>query len=140
MQLNCHLTFAGNCEEAFRFYATTLGGAIDLMLAYGDSPLADQVPKEWQDKIVHATLVLGEGVLNGVDVRPEDYHPPQGFYVLVQTSDAAQSDRLFRLLSENGEVRMPLQKTFWSPSFGVLVDRFGVPWEINCQEPPVEER
>ena len=133
MDLSCHLTFSGACEEAFQFYRETLGGRLDTMLTYGDSPLAGQVPPEWHGKIVHATLILGDRVLSRVDLLPEDYERPQGFYVLLHPSDPAESERLFRALSENGAVRMPLQQTFWSPSFGALVDRFGIPWEISSQ-------
>ena len=132
MQLSCHLTFAGTCEEAFQFYERTLGGRVETMLTFGDSPLADEVSKEWRGKIIHATLVLDDAVLSGADVRPEDYEQPRGFYVLLHPSDPPQSERIFSTLGENGQIQMPLQKTFWSESFGVVVDRFGTPWEISC--------
>lgn len=134
MDMTPHLTFAGQCEEAFQFYERCLGGKIVTMLAYGDSPAAEEVPLEWRDKIVHATLVLDDKVLAGADVLPEQYERPQGFYVLLSVPDPASAERIFEVLSEAGVVRMAIQKTFWSRCFGVVVDRFGIPWEISCEQ------
>lgn len=131
MAVSPHLMFCGQCEEAFRFYKELLGGQVT-MLTYGKSPMAEQVPLEWRDKIVHATLTLGDGVLAGADVLPEQYERPQGFYVLLGIDEPADTERIFRALAENGVVRMPIQQTFWSVRFGVLIDRFGIPWEVSC--------
>jgi len=120
MRVNPHLTFDGRCEEAFRFYVAVLGGRIVAMLPYRVSPLATGVPLEWRDKILHATLDLGEGRLTGADVSLEEgYRPPEGFSVLL----------------EPGSVGMPLQKTFWAERFGMVTDRFGIPWMLNCTTP-----
>lgn len=133
MNLSPHLVFDGECREAFTFYEQALGGKNITMLTYGDSPMAAQVPPECRDRIVHASMTLGNGVLTGADALPEDFERPQGFYVLLQPDEPDESERMFRLLSENGQVRIPMQKTFWSASYGSLVDRFGVPWEISCE-------
>jgi PhnB protein len=133
MAVSPHLMFCGQCEEAFRFYKELLGGQIT-MLSYGKSPMAEQVPLEWRDKIVHATFTLGDSELAGADVLPEQYERPQGFYVLLGIDGAADAERIFRALAENGVVRMPIQQTFWSVRFGVLIDRFGIPWEVNCRQ------
>ena len=133
MHLSPHLVFDGLCQEAFLFYEQALGGKIATMLTYGDSPMAEQISPEWHGRIVHASMTLGDGVLSGVDALPDDFERPQGFYVLLQPDDPAESERAFRLLAENGEIRIPIQKTFWSPCYGMLVDRFGVPWEISCE-------
>ena len=103
------------------------------MLTYGDSPMAEQVSPEWHGRIVHASMTLGDGVLSDVDVLAEDFERPQGFYVLLHPDEPAESERVFHRLAESGQIRVPLQKTFWSPCYGVLVDRFGVPWEISCE-------
>jgi len=133
MQLSPHLSFNGQCEAAFKFYERCLGGKMN-MLAYGDSPMAEQVSSRWRGKIVHASLTVSDRVLAGSDVlRPEHYQQPQGFSVLLSIDDPADAERIFHLLAENGDVRMPIQKTFWSPCFGVLVDQFGIPWEISCE-------
>ena len=130
MALTAHLWFSGRCGEAFRFYAQLFGGELS-MFAYRDTPMAKDVPAEWSDKIVHATLSFDGGELAGSDVQPEQYRRPQGFSVLVDVDGVEQARRLFTALSEGGSVALPLQATFWSPAFGVLTDRFGIPWEIN---------
>jgi PhnB protein len=132
MRASIHLTFNGECEAAFKFYEQTLGGRIDSMLTYGDSPAAGDVPSKWRDKIVHASMTVGGQVLAGADVRSEEYERPRGFYFLLNVDSPAEAERVFRALSVNGTVHMPLQETFWSPSFGVLVDQFGTPWEVSA--------
>ena len=133
MRMEPHLTFAGNCDEAFRFYERLFGGKLFAM-SYGSSPAAADVPEAWRSKIVHATLTLPDGkTLLGADVLPEQFERPQGFYVLAALRDAVEAERVFAALAEGGSVRMPLQKTFWSPSFGAVVDRFGTPWEITVE-------
>jgi PhnB protein len=132
MQLNPHLTFNGQCEEAFKFYQQCLGGNIQTMMTYGDSPMADQVPSEWRDKIIHATLIVGETALMGGDAPRDRYEEPRGFSVTIQINDPAEAERIFRALSENGTVTLQLQQTFWAARFGMVVDRFGIPWMVNC--------
>ncbi len=134
MQVTPHLIFAGQCEAAFNFYKTCLGGKIVTMVTYGDSPMADQTSPEWRSKILHATMTVGASVLVGADVLAEQYQPPQGFFVLLTTDEPAEAERVLHALAEKGSVLMAAQKTFWSPYFGVLVDRFGIPWEISCDQ------
>ena len=134
MRLNPHLAFGGQCEAAFKFYERCLGGKIVTMLTYGKSPMAEQVPPRWREKILHATLAVGDNVLMGGDPVPEQYEQPKGFTVLLGIDDPADAERLFHALAENGTVRWPIQKTFWALRYGGLVDQFGVPWEINCGE------
>jgi PhnB protein len=136
MKLHPHLIFAGECEAAFQFYERCLGAEIVTMLPYGNSPMAEQVPPEWRGKIVHATLRIGDDTVMGVDALPEQYEKPKGFQMLLDVDDPLDAERIFHALSENGAVPMPLQETFWAGRFGVLVDRFGIPWEINCGQPP----
>ena len=134
MKLNPHLSFGGQCEAAFQFYERCFGGKILTMLTYGNSPMAEQVPPEWRGKILHATLTVGDNVLMGADALPEQYEQPKGFQVLLGIDDPVDAERIFQALAENGTVQMPLQKTFWAVRFGVLVDQFGVPWGINCEQ------
>lgn len=138
MEANIHLTFKGQCEEAFNFYQDVFGGKITLMLSYGNSPDGVRTPPEWKDKIVHANLEIGNTEISGVDILPEDYQPPQGFFALLEVEGASQTKQIFEALSKDGTIKMPLQKTFWSAYFGVVVDRFGIPWEINCTQPANE--
>jgi PhnB protein len=135
MTLNTHLTFRGQCEDAFKFYERCFGGAIVTKLTYGDSPMREEAPPEWRDKILHATLKVGENVLMGADVLPNQYERPKGFAVLLGVDNPVDAERIFYALAENGTVQMPLQKTFWADRFGLLVDQFGTPWEINCEQP-----
>jgi PhnB protein len=132
MQLNTHLNFNGQCETAFRFYEQCFGAKIETMLTYAGTPMEKHVPPEWHDKVLHATLT-GNGVsLMGADSPPGRYEKPTGFMVALHFNDAAEAERIFQALSEDGAVQMPLQKTFWASRFGMLTDRFGIPWMINC--------
>lgn len=134
MKLSPHLSFNGECEAAFRFYERCFGGDIVTMLAYGNSPMAEQAPPEWKGKILHATLNFGDNILAGSDSLPGQYEKPKGFQVLLGIDDSVEAERIFNALAENGTVLMPIQQTFWARRFGVLVDRFGIPWEINCEQ------
>jgi PhnB protein len=132
MQLATYLNFNGNCEEAFNFYAKTLGGNITFIMRFGDSPMADQVSAESKDKIMHATLEFPKAVLMGAD-HPEGKNvSPTGFCVSLQLEKVAEAEQIFKDLSEGGQIQMAFQKTFWSPGFGMCIDRFETPWMINC--------
>lgn len=132
MQLNQYLFLSGRCEEAFRAYQQILGGEITLMLKHADAPSASHMPAEWRDKIMHACLELGGRKLMGSDVPPGRVKPMGGFCVQVAAAGVPEAERVFAALAEGGEVTMDLQQTFWSERFGMLVDRFGVPWMIDC--------
>ena len=134
MHINPYLIFDGRCEEAFRFYEKCFKGKIIAMLTHKGTPAEAHVPAAWIDKILHARLDIGDQVLMASDAPPGRYEKPAGFSVSLQVKDPAEAERLFNALAEKGEIRMPLEKTFWSPRFGMLVDRFGIPWMINCEE------
>ena len=134
MKINPYLLFGGRCEEAFNFYATALGAKIVTMMTYGDSPMPEMVPADFRGKIIHATLEIGDQTIMASDAPPDRFRPPQGFSVSLEVSDPAEAERLFSALSEKASVTMPLQKTFWSVRFGMLVDQFGVPWMVNCSQ------
>jgi PhnB protein len=133
MQLNPYLTFGGQCEAAFKFYAKVLGGKIEAMMPHEGTPAAEHVPPEWRSKIMHARLTVGDKVLMGSDAPPAHHEPMKGFSVTLGIEDPADAERIFHALAENGTVRMPIQQTFWAARFGMLVDRFGTPWMINCE-------
>jgi PhnB protein len=135
MQLNNYLTFNGDCEAAFRFYERCLGGKIEMMMTLGESPMAEQVSPDRRGKIMHARLSLGKDALMGSDAPPNLYERPAGFNVSLSVGSPAEADRVFQALAENGAVRMPLQQTFWSVRFGMVTDRFGIPWMVNCEQP-----
>jgi PhnB protein len=133
MQLNPYLNFNGECEAAFRFYERCLGGKIEAMIPHAGTPAEQHVPPEWRSKIMHARLAVDRSLLMGSDVQPESYKEPKAFSVSIQVKNPADADRIFQALSEKGTVRIPIQETFWSPRFGMLVDQFGIPWMINCE-------
>jgi PhnB protein len=135
MHLNIYVTFDGRCEAAFNFYAPILGGRIVTMVPYAETPEAARVPKEWQGKIMHARLELGERALMASDVPPERFEPPKGFHVQIAVKDPAEAEQIFNALAAGGTVTAPIQETFWASKFGTLVDQFGVPWMINCDKP-----
>jgi len=134
MQINAYLLFNGQCEEAFKFYEKVFGGKIVGMMTNGESPMAQQVAPEWRGKIIHARLLVGDQALMGSDVQPDQYEAPQGFSVSLGVKDPAEADRVFNALAQNGKVTLPIQKTFWSVRFGMVIDRFGIPWMINCEQ------
>jgi PhnB protein len=136
MKLNPHisLVFNGQCEAAFEAYAQCLGGSIAYKLTWGASPMAKEAPPGWESKLYHATLKIGDTVMSGGDVAPDRYEKPQGFSVVLEMDDPAAAERIFESLAEGGRVQMPLQETFWAARFAALVDRFGVPWIINCEK------
>ena len=136
MQINAYLSFDGQCEAAFRFYEQLLGGKIEAMIPHAGTPAEQHTPPEWRDKIMHARLTVGTNVLMGSDAPPGHYHEAsKGYSVSIGLDDPQEAERIFQALAEGGTVRMPLQTTFWAARFGMLADRFGIPWMINCEEP-----
>lgn len=133
MQLNPYLLFNGNCAEAFKFYEETLGGKIEAMFPYSGSPAAEHAPPEWGDKIMHATIVVGDQRLMGSDAPPGRYEQPKGISVSISLSDRDKGERIFNALAEGGTTMMPFQNTFWASGFGMCTDRFGIPWMVNCE-------
>lgn len=131
-RISIHLIFDGDCAAALAFYHALLGGELTTMMKFGDSPLAATVEPRHRDRILHATLKLGDQELLGADVMPQDYRPPQGFSILISEPTLAEAKRVFDALADGGRVQMPLQKVFWAEGFGVVVDRFGVSWEVTC--------
>jgi PhnB protein len=134
VQLNPYLSFNGQCEAAFKFYERCLDGKIVAMMTYAGSPMADQTPPEWRNKIMHARLTVGDEVLMGSDAPPERYEGAKGFSVTLGIENPTEAERIFHALAQNGTVQMPIQEIFWATRFGMLVDQFGTPWMINCEK------
>ena len=106
---------------------------MEAMLTHEGTPMEKIVPAEWRKKIIHARLKVGDKVLMACDCPPERYVKPQGFSVNLDFKTPAEAERVFNALAENGSVQMPLQQTFWAARFGMVTDRFGTPWMINCE-------
>ena len=135
MNLNASvgLHFNGECEAAFKFYEQLLGGKIELVLPWGASPLADQAPAGWGQKILFARLTTRGMALLGADALPGTYQRPAGFSLTLSTTDPDEAEHLVaELAKDGGTVKIPLAKTFWAHRYGFVTDRFGIPWEVNC--------
>lgn len=137
MQLVTYLTFDGTCEAAFNFYAATLRGEIVHLMRFADTPTCDdmQMPPELHNNIMHARLHVGDQALMGSDTIPQYPHEgSKGFSVSVQVDTVAEAERIFAALAEGGNVTMPIDTTFWAVRFGMLVDKFGIAWMVNCEK------
>jgi PhnB protein len=136
MKINPYLFFNDKqCGDAFRFYEKALGGKNLVIMNYADAPeAAAHVPPEMKNAVIHASLTVGDTLLMGSDGSGEDVGKPQAFSVSLQTGTPEEAKRAFDALSAGGNVRMPLGKTFFSPAFGMLTDKFGVPWMVNCDQ------
>ena len=135
MNLNPYLNFPGTCKEAMTNYAKILGGDIVAMMAYADMPVESCFPDEWKNKIAHARLVIGNNVLMASDAPADRYKPMQGTSVTLNVDSPAEAERAFNALADSGTVEMPLEETFWAFKFGMLADRFGTRWMVNCEKP-----
>jgi len=134
MQVEPYLFFNGRCEEALDFYREALGAEISSCMRFKDSPDPGATPPGAEDKIMHANVAIGKTTIMASDGRCDGFPSFQGFALSLVPADEAEAERLFTALSDGGKVQMPLAKTFWSPCFGMVTDRFGVSWMINVTE------
>ncbi len=142
MQFTPYLNFNGNCEEAMAFYARALGGTQGPVMRFGDmppSPGMPPIPDSAKNGVMHTYVKFGDQELMASDVMPEScggggYQAPHGMYLSIQVKSVEEGERVFHALSEGGKLTMPFSKTFWSPGFGMVTDRFGTPWMVNVLE------
>ena len=135
MHVEPYLCFNGRCEEALDFYRDALGAEVTMLMRFKDSPEPHECqPTGTEDKVMHATVKIGESTIMASDGRCEGLLNFEGISLSIGVSDVAQAKQYFEALSQGGEVQMPLAKTFWSPGFGMVADRFGVSWMINVVE------
>ena len=133
-----YLFFNGRCEEAVKFYQTALGAELQMTMRFKESPEPHPpglLPPDWGDKIMHTSLRIGSTTVMASDGCGEK-HGFEGFALSLSVKTAVEADRAFAALAEGGQVRMPLAKTFWSPCFGMVQDRFGVSWMVNVMPQP----
>lgn len=135
MKLNAYLSFDGNCEAAFEHYQSVLGGTITAKMYWRDAPKTDgfTLPSGYDGKVMHAALEVGEARIMGADSPPGHWRAAAGVAVTVGAPTAAEAERIFSGLAEGGSITMPIGKTFFSERFGMLVDRYGIPWMVNCE-------
>ena len=133
--LATYLSFDGQCEAAFKFYEQVLRGHIKLLMHYKDAPPEIQCAPGSENRVMHVSLQVGDRFLMGGDAPSQHFSKPQGFSVSISVDTPAEADRIFGELSADGQIRMPIGETFWAQRFGMLVDKFGTPWMINCEKP-----
>jgi PhnB protein len=137
MQVQPYLFFDGRCEEAVEFYRKALGAEVEMLMRFKDSPdppPPGMVPPGSENKVMHTSLRIGDTTVMASDGNCAGHPGFQGFSLSIAVTDHAEADRLFTALADGGQVQMPLTKTFWSPRFGMVTDRFGVAWMINTAE------
>jgi PhnB protein len=130
MQVQPYLMFDGRCEEAIEFYQHALGAEVTMLVRFKNAPDQSMIPPGSEDKVMHANLRIGDTALLASDGHCQGRPAFQGFSLSLTVSDEAEAEQRFRALADGGQVTMPLAKTFFSPSFGMLTDRFGVQWMV----------
>lgn len=133
MLVQPYLFFEGRCEEAVELYHRALGAEVEMLMRFSESPdppPPGTVPPGWENKVMHACLRTGESRVMASDGCTWDEPGFRGFSLSITVSDEAQAERLFAALAEGGQVQMPLGKTFFSPRFGMVTDRFGLGWMV----------
>jgi len=134
MKVEAYLFFNGRCEEAVEFYKKALGAEVTMLMRFKDSPEPQQpgmVPPGSENKIMHVSFRIGDSTVMASDGHCTGQTNFQGFSLSVTVPNDAEAERKFAALAEGGQVQMPLTKTFWSPRFGIVADRFGVGWMIS---------
>ena len=136
--VNPYIAFKGNCQEAIDFYKDALGAEVLFTQTYGNSPMAKMGPA---DAIMHCTIKVGESnIMMCDDMRPEAGDAGSNISLAVGLNDTDRAKTIFNNLSDGGNVTMPLDKTFWAEAFGMLTDKFGINWMVNCDAPQTEEK
>jgi PhnB protein len=136
--LETYLNFNGNCAEAMRFYERTLGGKIEMMMTFAQTPDAGQYPPEARDQIMHSSLLIDGHRLMASDAMPGQARTGMhGFSLSLGYNTADEAKKAFDALSAGGQVTMPMAETFWAQTFGMLVDRFGTPWMLSGGSKPM---
>ena len=139
MQVTPYLNFDGQCAEAFALYAKLFDGNITFIQTFGESPMAQTVPVEDHGAVMHASLALPDGqLIQGSDAPGGRYHKPAGFMVTVAMDDVEKAEHIFKELLKGGVETMAMEETFWAKRFGMLVDRFSIPWMFNVGTKPME--
>ena len=135
MQLHTYLNYGGNCAQAFRFYEQHLGGHITMMMTHGENPNPNpnQVPPGWKDAVLHARMNLGGTELLGADIP--GYEPMRSAYLSLALDSTAEAERVYALLSDKGQIFMPMQETFFAFRFAMLRDQFGTSWLLLHERP-----
>jgi PhnB protein len=135
MKIHTYLNYGGNCEQAFRFYEKHLGGKITMMMTYGEQPVPNDVPPDRKKDILHVRMTIGETEIMGSDVPPERFQPMRSVNLSLAVNSTDEAERIYALLSDGGQISLPMQETFFAHRFGMLKDKFGTSWMIIHERP-----
>ena len=135
MKLYTYLNYGGTCREAFEFYERHLGGRIISIATHGQQPNSGNLPANWQDKVLHARIELGDTVLLGADIPPDRFMPMRSAYLTLLLDSDADAERIYALLTDGGEIFMKMEETFFARRFAMLRDRFGTSWMLLYERP-----
>jgi len=130
MKLYTYLNYGGNCRQAFEFYAEHLGGKITMLTTHGEQPDSSKVPAEWKNAVLHARIEMGDTTILGADIPPERFQPMRSAYLSLLVDSIDEAERIYALLSEGGQIFMPMEETFFARRFAMLRDRFGTSWML----------
>jgi PhnB protein len=133
MKLNAFLNYGGNCREAFQFYEKHLGGKINFLMTQGEAPGAKDIPAELKDKVIYTNMSIGGTELMGSDFNDPSFQPMRSAYLSLGVDSSEEAERIYALLSDGGEIFMPMQESFFAHRFAMLRDRFGTSWMIIHQ-------
>lgn len=132
MKLNTYVNYKGNCREAFEFYEKHLGGKITMISTFSDMPDKSNIPPKWENKILHAQIEIGDGTLMGADIPGAE--PMRSAYITLSVPDEDQTELIYKLLSNGGQIFMKMEKTFFASRFAMLRDKFGTSWMLLCEK------
>jgi PhnB protein len=135
MKLFTYLNYGGNCRQAFEFYEKNLGGRITMLTTHGEQPDASQVPSEWRNAVLHARLEIADTTILGADIPPDRFQPMRSAYLSLMADSVDEAERVYGLLSDGGQIFMPMAETFFARRFAMLRDRFGTSWMILHERP-----
>jgi PhnB protein len=138
MKLLTYLNYGGNCRQAFEFYQQHLGGKITMLTTHGEQPDPSAVPPDWKNAVLHARIDVGGTTILGADIPPDRFQPMRSAYLSLMVDSAEDAERIYALLSDGGQIFMPIAETFFARRFAMLRDRFGTSWMILDERQPAQ--
>ncbi len=134
MKLDIYVNYPGNCRQAFQFYEQHLGGKITMMMTHQENPDAPNVPEDWKNAILNATMEIGGAVLMGADIPHAE--PMRSAYLTLRLGTAEEAEKVYAILGEGGQIFMKMEETFFATRFAMLRDKFGTSWMLLCHSQP----
>ena len=131
MKLDIYVNYPGNCQQAFRFYEQHLGGKITMLMTHQQQPDAANVPEGWKNAILHARMEIGDAVLMGADIPNAE--PMRSAYLTLRLDTTEEAEKVYAILSEDGQIFMKMEETFFATRFAMLRDKFGTSWMLLCE-------